>query len=625
MGILSDTIKPEILWEELHSEVKTNVNGVFNLVIGTGTWQAGSVQNFSEIAWKSTPLFLRVQINYLGSWRTMGHAKLWTVPYSMVAADLAGTVGKLDIKGTTTSPEDALFEVKNKDGQTIFGVYNEGVRIYIDDRAKGTKGGFAVGGFDNTKSIEEYLRVTRDSVRIYFDSDPLTKGLKGGFAVGGYDMTKAYPEDYLFVTPTSTQINMKNILQKGTKGGFAVGGFDQVKGSAIPFVDLTPKNYFIGHESGMNIDTGKYNSSIGYQAGKATTGGSYNIFIGYQSGFSNKVGSDNTFVGYQAGFNNIGNNAPGVYQHGKWNCYFGYKAGYSSLYGDNNTLVGFEAGMNNQASMNTFIGHQSGVSNTEGGHNTFIGVAAGIQNTVGSGNVFMGNLTGYGNTAGENNIYIGGGAGAYFKSGNNNVVIGDHAGSGTVYGGDGVGSNNVLIGFEAGKYSHNGTSNIFIGNMAGYNETGSNLLYINNNSESTPLVYGNFTTKAFRINGDVEYTGTLGTVSDIRLKENITALGDVMEYINQISGVYFDWKQSDTIGLMLKPGRQIGVIAQDVEKVYPELVTVNDLGYKTVDYSKLTPVLLEAVKTQQKIIESQNSRIEKLELLMEQLLLNSTE
>ncbi len=75
-----------------------------------------------------------------------------SVPYAMIAEDLAGSVKKLAVEGETSGLEDALFEVKNKDGQTVFAVYNEGVRIYVSNGAKALKGGFAVGGFGTDKA-----------------------------------------------------------------------------------------------------------------------------------------------------------------------------------------------------------------------------------------------------------------------------------------------------------------------------------------------------------------------------------------------------------------------------------------------------------------------------------------
>jgi len=181
-----------------------------------------------------------------------------------------------------------------------------------------------------------------------------------------------------------------------------------------------------------------------------------------------------------------------------------------------------------------------------------------------------------------------------------------------------------MIGFEAGYSASNSSSNIFIGNQAGYDETGSNLLVIQNNSSSTPLIYGNFGTNIFRVNGNIEATGTIGSVSDASLKQNITELTNVTERLDQIRGVYFYWIHSGNIGLLLPEGRQIGVIAQEVEKVFPELVITNDKGYKMVDYAKLTPILLEAIKEQKKQNESQQKDIDELKTLVNTLVANQT-
>jgi Ca2+-binding EF-hand superfamily protein len=61
-------------------------------------------------------------------------------------------------------------------------------------------------------------------------------------------------------------------------------------------------------------------------------------------------------------------------------------------------------------------------------------------------------------------------------------------------------------------------------------------------------------------------------------------------------------------------GRQIGLIAQEVEEVIPELVNTTDNGYKSVDYAKLVSVLVEAVKEQQKQIEALEERISSIAL-----------
>ncbi len=278
VDILSDTLTPVIVWEELHSTVKTNVSGVFNLVIGTGTRQAGSALTFNAVDWTTSPLFIKIQINYQGSWKSLGSAKLWTVPYAMVADDLSGSVKKLSVTGETSDMEEALFEVKNKDGQTVFAVYNEGVRIYVDngakgkggfaiggfgtekapsqdlfvvnsdsirayvdeDSGKGNKGGFAIGGFGNVKTpSQNLLVVSHDSVRVYIDKNT-GKGAKGGFAIGGFGSSKLPPEEYLRVTRDSTRVYLVDPAGKGNKGGFAIGGYGNDKGEADNFFFINP-------------------------------------------------------------------------------------------------------------------------------------------------------------------------------------------------------------------------------------------------------------------------------------------------------------------------------------------------------------------------------------------------
>ena len=76
-GILSDTITPVIVWEELHSSVKTNADGVINVIIGTGIKQSGSAATFSAVDWTKTPLYLKIQVYYQNAWKSMGAAKLW--------------------------------------------------------------------------------------------------------------------------------------------------------------------------------------------------------------------------------------------------------------------------------------------------------------------------------------------------------------------------------------------------------------------------------------------------------------------------------------------------------------------------------------------------------------------
>jgi len=111
--------------------------------------------------------------------------------------------------------------------------------------------------------------------------------------------------------------------------------------------------------------------------------------------------------------------------------------------------------------------------------------------------------------------------------------------------------------------------------------------------------------------------------SDIRYKRNIRPISKALEKVMDIKGVLYEWKRNEFPEKDFPEGTQIGVIAQDLEKVYPELVKTDEKGYKSVDYSRLTPILVEAIKEQQQIIEHQKEEIvnlkQHLSLLMNQV------
>lgn len=702
------------VWEETHSNVKTNAYGLFTVVFGNplAVKVQGTAGSFSAINWSAYPLYIGTKIYYPAAWKPMGAAQIWTVPYAMVANTsntLPGAIPKLNVNGTTTDLETALFEVKNNIGQTIFAVYNEGVRIYVDDGSKGTKGGFAIGGFGTKASSQEYLRVTRDSTRVYVN--PNAKGLKGGFAIGGFSG----------------------------------------KGASNNFLNLTKENYFIGHASGSNNLNGLYNSFMGYEAGKTNTDGLSNVFIGYRAGMMNTTGSNNLFIGNSAGYSNI-NGSDNIFLGGSsgfsnkggiqtWmgsdNIFFGSSAGSSNTEGGTNIFMGTFAGYLNQTgNLNIYIGNRSGYSST-GYRNTFIGAYTGYDNTLGQDNLFIGNQTGEHNTTGNENTFLGGTAGWNVGAGSGNTFIGLDAGRGLVGGSSNVyvgrgaggtgtaGNRNTYLGYDAGRYNSN-SDNIFIGYQSGTNESLGNRLYIENTAgdKTAALIYGEFDNEKLRFNanvgistdpglfklysvdiratsdypailgehnvtpyygvgvkgiggyigvmgesslagantrfgvfgsasggttanygiygtasgtgayagyfnGNVSATGYITAPSDKNLKKNIVPLSGSLKKVLDMQGVNYEWKSEEELtssgyaksgsgkesipqSYNFPKGTQLGVIAQDVEKVVPELVQTGPDGLKSVDYIKMVPLLIEAIKEQQKQIDELKAQISTL-------------
>jgi hypothetical protein len=86
------------------------------------------------------------------------------------------------------------------------------------------------------------------------------------------------------------------------------------------------------------------------------------------------------------------------------------------------------------------------------------------------------------------------------------------------------------------------------------------------------------------------------TPSDARLKTHVVPMTNALEKIEHIRGVSYEWNKAAVMVGRWPGQNDIGVLAQEVESVVPEAVTTGLDGYKRVDYSKLTPTLIEAVK-----------------------------
>jgi hypothetical protein len=120
-------------------------------------------------------------------------------------------------------------------------------------------------------------------------------------------------------------------------------------------------------------------------------------------------------------------------------------------------------------------------------------------------------------------------------------------------------------------------------------------------SSSLALAGGTMSGNIAMGGNDISGGGTISatdfnTTSDITLKDNIQILENPLNKINQLSGYTFNWKKNN------RPA--VGIMAQEVEQVFPEMVTTGVDGYKRVNYDALVPVLIEAVKELSKKIKA---------------------
>jgi hypothetical protein len=407
-------------------------------------------------------------------------------------------------------------------------------------------------------------------------------------------------------------------------------------------------NIFLGNQAGNSNEGGSNNVFMGTSSGQSNIGGNRNVFVGNEAGRANTIGYDNVFIGNAAGRSNV---------DGVANVFIGKNAGFANQYGDYNTIIGFEAGNNLtggannwDGAFNTILGYQAGHNILKGYKNVLIGYQAGYKIRDNRYNIIIGEGAGYnlegelGNEmSGQSNLLFGLNAGGALTTGSRNIFLGLDAGNFC----DIDAEDNIWIGHGAGRSSASSGS-IFIGKYAGYSEDADNKLiiqtgYTGTDNLNNALVYGDFSTKFFRHNGfvGINHNGNntwaltvgmdagdnFGLVvygptysssgswdgSDSRLKKNISTYGGALEKVLSMRGVSFNWRNAEFPDRHYETTRQIGVIAQEVEEFIPEVVSTGPDGYKSVNYSKFSAVLIEAIKEQQKQIEALEQRIAELE------------
>jgi hypothetical protein len=390
----------------------------------------------------------------------------------------------------------------------------------------------------------------------------------------------------------------------------------------IGTIDDKPFNIRINNTTAGRIENstnGNANTFFGYRTGQSNSGYS-NSFFGCNAGLQNIGGSNNTGIGTSAlANNNIGtqNTALGVNAlvyntSGSYNTGIGTGALSVNYTGSLNTAVGVAAlAGNNAANSNVAIGYWA-LTNNSANNNIGIGVFAMQNNKTGTNNVAMGVQALWNSTQSNNNTAIGHEALFHDSTGVNNsgtgyyVLYNNFSGSNNVASGyqalftNVSGSNNTAIGYQADVVSNNLSNATAIGNGAKV-------------SVSNTMVFGNASITDNYFTGNVHATCGILTCSDARYKKEIKPISFSLNNLLKLEPVNYYFKteeellrdgiSSDAFHGMNNKEKQIGFIAQQVEPLFPELVHTDKEGYKSIDYSRLTPILVEAIKEQQQQID----------------------
>jgi hypothetical protein len=373
-----------------------------------------------------------------------------------------------------------------------------------------------------------------------------------------------------------------------TGSGFQIGSnlFDQ--GS------YAKGNAFLGFAGNTNSsNTGGYNTASGAQALYFNTTGLDNVASGALALFSNNAGNSNTAVGFSAltfntsGSQNTASGAEALYYNtaGINNTAEGYGA-LSLITGSNNTGLGVEAGLSTSTttgSNNTYVGYLTS-SGTQLALNNATAIGANAQVTA-SNALVLGSINGVNGALASTNVGIGTTTPTYLL----HLGDADHAINNFLRV---EGPFNPNTGGLAASFGGYGAFEIDAAGNAGgrfiVNELGRVGIGTNSPSPTNSLTIGSGKGSAI--------ADGWTTYSSRRWKTNIQTLHGALAKVEQLRGVSYDLKESGK--------HEVGVIAEEVGAVVPEIVSWDKNGKDAngVDYSRLTALLIEAVKQQQQEI-----------------------
>lgn len=373
-------------------------------------------------------------------------------------------------------------------------------------------------------------------------------------------------------------------------------------------------NVVLGQSALNGNTTGSNIVAIGYQSMQGVVTGTDLVAVGLQSLYSNTSGSGNSAVGRNSlrnnstGFNNCAFGSFALYSNttASYNTAVGYQAGYSNTTGASHTAVGFQALYSNSTGAeNTAIGFYSLFNNSTGSYNVALGKQSLLNNTTASYNTAVGYQAGYSTTTGASNTAMGYYALQSNSTSSFNTALGYYAGSAV------TGTNNLCLGSGSGAGNVNltsGTYNVLIGTNASTNGASDNYeIVVSATSNATAAVGKGSSTGFINPNSGGVYQGnnssSWSTTSDQRIKKNIVDNNIGLEKITQIQVRNFEYRLPEEVDLTLKPtdainreGVQLGVIAQEIQKIIPECVKQESTGVFTVDEGPLTWYLINAVK-----------------------------
>jgi hypothetical protein len=385
----------------------------------------------------------------------------------------------------------------------------------------------------------------------------------------------------------------------GLNGG---GSYNMAIGTDALYHNTANSNVAIGFRALFSNTTGRFLTGIGAQALYSNGNGRSNTAVGSQALYTNSDGNRNTATGDQALFSN---------DNGNNNTATGFQALYTNtMHGDDNTADGSQALYSNTIGYsNTATGAATLASNLEGNGNTANGAFALALNTHGVSNTANGFEALRNNSIGGANTAIG------VQALRNNDIGSQNAAFGAGALQSNLGTGSTAIGYQALLHNSDGGDNVALGSGAGSNVThGNNVICIGFNVAGADVGNSCYVGNIWQQSGGsqavyVNSDGKLGAqVSSRRFKDNIKPMEDTSEVIYSLKPVSFRYKPE------IEPTRppSFGLIAEDVEKVNPDLVVRDREGKPySVRYDQVNAMLLNEFLKEHRTVQELKSNAAK--------------
>ena len=598
------------VFAETHTPT-TNANGLINIVIGTGS---PAINGLLDVVWSTGPYFIKTEIDPAGgtAYSITTTSELLSVPYALYAKKAESTnLLNLPFAGSSHSINNA-FSVKNNNGIAIvgwgddaygntFGVVgstNSGVGIGVRGINKSTTG-IALGISGETYSSEGVAvkgiatSSTGSTVGVGGEvSSPNGTGVVGfststtGSAVGVWGISNAL--DGTGVSGESKWIGVRGVNSYNTSNGFGVKGeVNSPNAIAVMGESKSQTGDGVGVKGTSVSSSGK--GVLGEN--RSTTGSNYGVY-----GFS------------------ASSSGTGVYG----------ESNYIGVYGKSTSSTSGSAGVYGETTgTGNFVSAVTGFASNKSGVNTGVyGLTAsptGI-GVYGFGGAMTGSCMGIVGSTNSADGFSG-----YFSGGK--FYVKGRVGAGTETPGAGIhlkgtGFPDTFMFLESATGNDAGFR-IYEGTTARwhiFNSVGANGLQIYNNGGSTAIfckqdnsnVGIGTTTPAYKLqvgnsgDGTQARANAWNTFSDARLKKDFSGIDHPLEMVDKLNGYYYYWKDGTD------QSRQVGFSAQEIRRIMPEVVSEGDDGLLSVEYGKMTPLLLEAIKalkTENDRLKTENSQL----------------